>query len=207
MEALVIIDVQNDFCPGGKLAVPGGDEIIPIINSLLPHVKHVIQTQDWHPQEHLSFASNHTDTSEYDSIPLSYGDQILWPDHCVQGTAGAEFHPELITNSTQLIVRKGFRKEIDSYSAFFENDQHTKTGLDGFLKNLGISKLFLCGLATDFCVKWSALDAIKLGYNVTLIQDAVRAINLNNSEALAFQEMKEAGISFISSKDLKASIG
>lgn len=202
MEALIIIDVQNDFCPGGKLAVPKGDEIIPIINSLLPRFSHVVQTQDWHPRDHLSFASNHPGKSEYESVQLSYGDQVLWPDHCVQGTNGADFHPELITDHTQLIIRKGFRKEIDSYSAFFENDQKTKTGLDGFLKNLEIKKLFLCGLATDFCVKWTALDAIKLEYEVHLIEDAVAAIDLNGSEAAAINEMESSGVHFVSSEKL-----
>ncbi len=203
MEALVIIDVQNDFCPGGKLAVPGGDEIVPVINSLLPYFHQVIQTQDWHPQDHTSFASNHSEKSEYETISLDYGEQVLWPDHCVQGSQGAEFHPVLITNDTRLIVRKGFRKEIDSYSAFFENDQRTKTGLDGFLSSLGITKLFLCGLATDFCVKWSALDACKLGYEVSLIEDAVKAIDLDGSEAVAINEMKDAGVKFISSDSIK----
>lgn len=203
MDALILIDIQNDFCPGGKLAVPEGDEIIPIVNSLIPYFPHVIQTQDWHPSDHLSFASNHDENSEYDSIDLNYGSQILWPDHCVQGTQGAEFHPDLITHQTQLIVRKGFRKEIDSYSSFFENDKQTKTGLDGFLNSLGIKKLFICGLATDFCVKWSAIDAQKLGYEVYLVEDAVRAIDLNDSESLAFREMKEARVGFISSEKLK----
>lgn len=202
MEALIIIDIQNDFCPGGKLAVPKGDEIIPTINSLLPRFSHVVQTQDWHPHDHLSFASNHPGKSEYESVQLSYGDQVLWPDHCVQGTTGADFHPELITDHTQLTIRKGFRKKIDSYSAFFENDQKTKTGLDGFLKNLGIKKLFLCGLATDFCVKWTALDAIKLEYEVHLIEDAVAAIDLNGSEAAAIKEMESSGVHFVSSEKL-----
>ena len=204
MEALLIIDVQNDFCPGGKLAVTGGDEIIPVINSILPFFNHIIQTQDWHPHDHYSFASNHNEKSEYETISLEYGQQVLWPDHCVQGSEGAEFHPELETTDTLLIVRKGFRKEIDSYSAFFENDQKTKTGLDGFLRSLGIEKLFMCGLATDFCVKWSALDARKLGYKVYLIEDAIKAIDLNGSEKEAVKEMKNAGVHFISTDNLKA---
>lgn len=199
MEALVIIDVQNDFCPGGKLPVPDGDEVVPLINSLLPYFNQVIQTQDWHPLDHSSFSSNHKGKSEYETISLSYGEQLLWPDHCVQGTQGAEFHPGLNTEESRLIVRKGFRKEIDSYSAFFENDQKTKTGLDGFLSSLGIKTLFLCGLATDFCVKWSALDARNLGYEVYVLEDAVRAIDLNGSKASAISEMKDAGVKFITS--------
>ncbi|MBO6524136.1 MAG: bifunctional nicotinamidase/pyrazinamidase [Balneolaceae bacterium] len=203
MEALIIIDLQNDFCPGGKLAVPKGDEIVTTINSLLPYFDQVIQTQDWHPQDHSSFASNQSGKSEYETVSMDYGEQVLWPDHCVQGTRGAEFHPDLKTNDTRMIVRKGFRQEIDSYSVFFENDHQTKTGLDGFLSSFGIKKLFLCGLATDFCVKWSALDALKLGYEVYLIDDAVKAIDLNGSEAAAIKEMKDAGVKFISSDFVK----
>lgn len=203
MQALLIIDVQNDFCPGGKLAVPEGDEIVPIINTLLPCFEQVIQTQDWHPQDHSSFASNHKNKSAYQTVSMDYGEQVLWPDHCVQGTHGAEFHPDLKTNDTRMIVRKGFRKEIDSYSAFFENDHQTKTGLDGCLSSLGIKQLFICGLATDFCVKWSALDARKLGYTVYLVDDGVKAINLNGSEAAAINEMKKAGVKFISSDSVR----
>tara|TARA_R110000868_G_scaffold37111_4_gene131375 strand:+ start:65245 stop:65868 length:624 start_codon:yes stop_codon:yes gene_type:complete len=202
MKALILIDVQNDFCPGGKLAVPNGDEIIQPINRIIPLFGHVIQTQDWHPKDHLSFASNHNGKSEYESIELNYGEQVLWPNHCVQGSFGAEFHSELNTKATQLTVRKGFRKEIDSYSGFTENDHKTKTGLDGFLSSLNINQLFLCGLATDFCVKWTALDARKLGYDVYVIEDAVRAIDLNNSLSIAISEMLDKGVHFVQSENI-----
>lgn len=202
MNALIIIDVQNDFCPGGSLAVAEGDEIITPINSCISSFQYVVQTQDWHPSNHLSFTSNHADKLNYELIDLAYGSQVLWPDHCVQGTHGAEFHKDLITSQTHLIVRKGFRKEIDSYSAFTENDQTTKTGLEGYLKSLGITTLFLCGLATDFCVKWSALDACKLGFKVYVIEDAVRGIDLNNSLQMAMDEMTKVGVRFISSSNL-----
>ncbi len=206
MNALLIIDVQNDFCAAGKLAVPNGDKVIRPINQVIPKFEHIIQTQDWHPKDHLSFASNHEGKSEYEQIELPYGEQVLWPDHCVQGTKGADFHPELNTLHTQLVIRKGFRKEIDSYSAFFENDKTTSTGLHGFLSSLGIKRVFMCGLATDFCVKYSALDAHKLSYDVTLLTDAVQAIDLNNSKDLALAEMKAAGVDFISSGEIDSAL-
>lgn len=202
MNALIIIDVQNDFCPGGKLAVPNGDEVISPINAIIPLFDYVIQTQDWHPEDHLSFASNHDGKLPTDIVRLSYGEQILWPDHCIQGTEGAQFHPDLNTDSTHLTIRKGFRKEIDSYSAFTENDKTTKTGLDGFFTSLEIDRLFFCGLATDFCVKWSALDAIEYNFETYLISDAVRGIDIENSINLAMKEMKETGVHSINSVDL-----
>lgn len=206
MKALLIIDVQNDFCPGGNLAVEKGNEIVPVINSLAEDFEHVVLTQDWHPKEHSSFASNHDGKSAYENISMPYGEQVLWPDHCIQGSAGAEFHPDLNTKQAQMIIRKGFRKEIDSYSAFFENDHQTPTGLDAFLKGFEIDELYLCGLATDFCVKWSALDARKLKYNTTLITDAVKGIDLDGSVEHALKEMKDAGVHFQTSENLKADL-
>lgn len=203
MRALVIVDVQNDFCRGGALAVPYGDQVIAPINKMMPLFDCVVQTQDWHPDDHLSFASNHDQKEAYGTVEMKYGEQVLWPDHCVQGNHGAEFHPELNTTPSQLIVRKGFRQEIDSYSAFFENDHETVTGLHGYLKSRGVDELVITGLATDFCVKWTALDAVKLGYKTILIKDAVRGIDLDDSVAKAFQEMKNAGIQILQSKDLQ----
>lgn len=202
MDALIVIDVQNDFCPGGKLAVPGGNEIISVINSLTPKFEQVIFTQDWHPASHLSFASNHANKSPYESVELEYGNQVLWPDHCIQGSSGAEFHPDLHTWKATLVIRKGFRKKIDSYSAFTENDQQTFTGLHGYLNSIGVRRLFLTGLATDFCVKWSALDAIKYGFETYVITDAIKGINIENSVELAFTEMKDAGVKLINSSDI-----
>ena len=164
MFAFLIIDVQNDFCPGGRLAVADGDKIIPLINGLSPHFQCVVQTQDWHPANHTSFATNHRDKQEYNTVNVEYGEQVLWPNHCVQGSKGADFHPKLDMRSTTMILRKGFRPNIDSYSAFFENDKTTSTGLKGYLDNLGITTVFIAGLATDFCVKWTALDSIASGF-------------------------------------------
>lgn len=203
MRALLIIDVQNDFCPGGKLAVAEGDQIIPIINNLQKQFDHIVLTQDWHPNNHQSFAKNHPDKKPYDTILMPYGEQVLWPEHCVQDSDGAEFHQALHTHSAQCIIRKGFRPEIDSYSAFFENDQQTSTGLHGFLSDQAINELYICGLATDFCVKWSALDAIKLGYTTFLVKDAVRGIDLNNSLEQAFVEMSTNGVQYIQSNDVQ----
>lgn len=197
MKALVIVDVQNDFCPGGALEVPEGDKVIEPINQLIPEFDCIVQTQDWHPKEHSSFASNHDDKNPYDTIDMDYGEQVLWPDHCVQGTEGANFHSNLNTTASHLIVRKGFRKHIDSYSAFFENDQETVTGLHGYLKERGVDELVITGLATDFCVKWTALDAAKLGYKTSLVKNAVKGIDIEGSVDAAFKEMKEAGVQFI----------
>lgn len=202
MYALLIIDVQNDFCPGGKLAVPNGDDVIAPINKLSRLFECVVQTQDWHPLDHTSFASNHIDKEPYDSIELPYGEQILWPNHCVQESRGAEFHPYLENKNTSMIIRKGFRKEVDSYSAFFENDKMTSTGLKGYLDSLDVTTVFIVGLATDFCVKWTALDAIKSGYKTYLIGDAIKGIDIDNSVELAMKEMYESGVEFINSSYL-----
>jgi nicotinamidase/pyrazinamidase len=193
MKALLIIDVQNDFCPGGALEVPNGDAVVPVINKLIPHFDHVLQTQDWHTNDHLSFASSHAGKSPYDTIEMDYGEQVLWPDHCIQGSRGANFHSDLNTTQTELILRKGFRKEIDSYSAFFENDNETATGLTGYLRERKIDHLFVAGLATDFCVKWSVLDGLKQGFGVTVIEDGVKGIDIEGSVDAAWKEMTEAG--------------
>jgi nicotinamidase/pyrazinamidase len=193
-EALIVIDVQNDFCPGGALAVSGGDEVVPVINRLIERFEHVVLTQDWHPAGHSSFASTHPGKEPFSSIDMPYGPQTLWPDHCVQGTKGAEFHPDLVWTKAELVVRKGFRKAIDSYSAFFENDHRTPTGLGGYLRERGVTKVTLAGLATDYCVAYSALDAAKLGLEVTVIMEASRAIDLGGSLALMTEKMKDAGV-------------
>lgn len=202
MDALLIIDVQNDFCPGGALEVPNGDKVVPVINKLARHFDNVIQTQDWHPEGHSSFASSHEGKGPFETIQMPYGEQVLWPDHCVQSTRGSDFHPDLITNPTQLIIRKGFRKEIDSYSAFYENDMETPTGLTGYLNERRIDNLFACGLATDFCVKWSVIDGLKEGFKVTVVEDAVRGIDMDGSVEKAWNEMEEAGAERITSEQL-----
>ncbi|WP_170391288.1 bifunctional nicotinamidase/pyrazinamidase [Ruegeria arenilitoris] len=191
--ALIVIDVQNDFCPGGALAVPNGDEIVAPINAMMPDFDAVILTQDWHPAGHSSFASSHPGKAPYDLVEMPYGPQVLWPDHCVQGTPGAEFHPDLRTDA-DLILRKGFRSAIDSYSAFFENDRTTPTGLEGYLRTRGIDRLTLVGLATDFCVHYSAVDAARLGFDVTVRTGACRAIDLDGSLAAAEQAMRDTGV-------------
>lgn len=200
MEALLIVDVQNDFCPGGALAVPGGDEIVPLVNDLAGQFDHVLQTQDWHPPGHQSFASSHPGRDPYDVIDADYGEQVLWPDHCVQGTDGAAFHPDLDTTQAELIIRKGFRPEIDSYSAFYENDGTTPTGLAGYLREREIDTLYVCGLATDFCVKWSALDGRDEGFDVYVIEDTTRGIDQEGSLAAAWDEMNDAGVQVVSSE-------
>jgi nicotinamidase/pyrazinamidase len=202
MKALLVVDIQNDFCPGGALAVPNGDTIVPIVNRLIDHFDAVIQTQDWHPAGHQSFASSYYDKDPFDRVELDYGTQVLWPDHCVQGSKGAEFHPELNTRKSQVIIRKGFRKQIDSYSTFFENDQKTATGLTGYLKERGISDLYTTGLATDFCVKWSVLDGIDEGFTMHIIEDAVKGINLDGSLDQAWKEMKNKGVNVIKSGEI-----
>lgn len=202
MEALLIVDVQNDFCPGGALEVENGDKIIPVVNKLSEQFAAVIQTQDWHPENHSSFASNHDGKQPYETIEMEYGEQVLWPDHCVQGSRGADFHPDFNVTNSQLIIRKGFREELDSYSAFYENDNETTTGLTGYLKKRSIDKLFVCGLATDFCVKWSVLDGIKEGFEVVVIEDAVKGIDIDGSVEEAWEEMEKAGAEHISSDDL-----
>lgn len=200
--ALIVIDMQNDFCPGGRLAVPNGDTIIPIINLLVEHYEHIILTQDWHPRGHLSFASSHPGKVPYDTVKLDYGEQILWPDHCIQGTPGAQFHANLKTAPAELILRKGFRRDIDSYSAFCENDHKTVTGLAGFLKERGIKTLYIAGLATDFCVHWSIVDGCRRGFEIYLIEDATAGINTNGSMDYAMTQIREAGAQFISARDL-----
>ena len=194
MEALVVIDVQNDFCPGGALAVPEGDAVVAPINALMGAFDAVILTQDWHPAGHSSFASEHPGKAPMETIDMPYGPQVLWPDHCVQGSPGAAFHPDLETTRADLIIRKGFRREIDSYSAFFENDHETPTGLEGYLRTRGIDALTMVGLATDFCVNFSAVDAAKLGFAVTVREDLCRGIDLNGSLAAAREGMARAGV-------------
>ena len=194
MRGLIVIDVQNDFCPGGALAVPEGDQIVAGINALIPSFDAVVLTQDWHPKGHSSFASLHAGKAPYDMIDMPYGPQVLWPDHCIQGTQGAEFHEDLDTARADMIIRKGYNPAIDSYSAFFENDRTTPTGLTGYLKTRGISDLTMVGLATDFCVNFSAVDAAKLGFTVTVISDLCRAIELDGSLAAAQDGMKTAGV-------------
>lgn len=193
-KALIVIDVQNDFCPEGALAVPQGDEIVSGINALMHDFQAVILTQDWHPAGHSSFASSHEGKAPFDLIEMPYGPQVLWPDHCVQGSSGAAFHPALETNRADLVIRKGYNPDIDSYSAFFENDQTTPTGLEGYLRTRGITDLTLVGLATDFCVNFSAQDAAKLGFDVTVDLALCRGIDLEGSLAAALSAMKKAGI-------------
>jgi nicotinamidase/pyrazinamidase len=192
--ALIVTDVQNDFCPGGALAVAGGDEVVAPINALIQRFDNVVLTQDWHPAGHSSFASSHPGSAPFSSIEMPYGPQTLWPDHCVQGSAGAAFHKDLVWTKAQLVIRKGFRKHIDSYSAFFENDRKTPTGLAGYLRERDIGKLVLTGLATDFCVGYSALDAARLGFEVSVVMDASRAIDLNGSLETAKRQMRAAGV-------------
>jgi nicotinamidase/pyrazinamidase len=196
-KALIVIDIQNDFCPAGALAVNGGDEIIPAVNHLINEFEHVILTQDWHPAGHSSFSSSHPGMNPFDIVQVSYGAQTLWPDHCLQGTKGAEFHPALEWTKAELIVRKGFRKSIDSYSAFYENDRITPTGLGGYLKERAISDLTIVGLATDFCVSYSAIDARKLGFAVTVRLDSCRAIDLDGSFVRMQNEMISAGVTLL----------
>ncbi len=196
-DALIVIDVQNDFCPGGALAVAGGDAVVPLINAMIGDFATVVLTQDWHPANHSSFAANHLGAEAYSMVDMPYGPQVLWPVHCVQGTRGADFHPRLQTDNGHMTLRKGFRAGIDSYSAFFENDRVTPTGLDGYLRSRGIAAVTLVGLATDFCVAYSALDAARLGYHVRLVETACRAIDLNGSLARARAETKAAGVIWV----------
>lgn len=194
MPALIVIDVQNDFCPGGALAVPRGGEIVDGINEMMEGADAVILTQDWHPAGHSSFASAHAGCAHYDVTEMPYGSQVLWPDHCIQGTQGAAFYSSLKTDRADMIVRKGFRPDIDSYSAFFENDHKTPTGLEGYLRTRGISQLLMVGLATDFCVNFSAVDAARLGFHVTVRMDLCRAIDLDGSLKAARDGMTAAGV-------------
>ena len=195
--ALLVIDVQNDFCPAGALAVVGGNEIIPHINEEMAKYDCVVLTQDWHPKGHSSFATSHEGKNPLELIKMPYGDQVLWPDHCVQGSKGAEFHPDLNIEQANAIIRKGSNPRIDSYSAFFENDRKTPTGLDGYFKSLEIENINLVGLATDFCVNYSAQDAANLGYKVSVLEKMCRAIDLNGSLAAAKSEMQNCGVEFV----------
>ncbi|NIZ09710.1 bifunctional nicotinamidase/pyrazinamidase [Pseudooceanicola sp. HF7] len=195
-EALIVIDVQKDFCPGGALAVPKGDDIVPGINQLMTEYGAVILTQDWHPAGHSSFASSHPDAAPMTLTQMPYGPQVLWPDHCIQGSDGANFHPDLAVDRADLIIRKGFNPKVDSYSAFFENDKITPTGLEGYLRTRGLQKLTFVGLATDFCVNYSAVDAVQLGFEVTVRTDLCRGIDMDGSLPAALEEMAEAGITF-----------
>lgn len=195
--ALIVIDAQVDFCPGGRLAVAGGDEIIAPINDLMADYDSVVLTQDWHPAGHASFADNHPGAEPFSTVQMDYGPQVLWPQHCVIGSPGAAFHPALAVDVADLVIRKGFRPGIDSYSAFFENDHRTRTGLEGYLRERGLMRVDFVGLAHDFCVAWSAIDAAKLGFTVRVIEDATRAIDLNGSRAAAREAMRAAGVTLI----------
>lgn len=196
-DVLLVIDVQRDFCPGGQLAITDGDAVVPAINALAPLFEHVILTQDWHPANHASFASQHAGKQPFNQIELGYGAQTLWPDHCVQNTLGAEFHPGLsaeVFKRTELILRKGFRRDIDSYSAFVENDQQTTTGLAGYLRERGFARIFIAGLAYDYCVRFSAVDAVGAGFEAWVIQDACRSVGPGSSEEAATRAFEESGV-------------
>jgi nicotinamidase/pyrazinamidase len=193
-DALLVIDVQNDFLPGGALNVPGGRNVIAPINRMIAIFPHVVVTQDWHTRDHASFATRHPGKAPYDTVEMPYGPQVLWPDHCVQGTPGADLAPDLDARRAGLLIRKGHAPEVDSYSAFLEADRTTRTGLAGYLRERGIARLFLCGLATDFCVLWSALDARQAGFDVAVVQEATAAIDLDGSKKKKLTEMRQAGI-------------
>ena len=200
--ALIVVDVQNGFTPGGNLAVANADEIIPNINEIATYFENIIITQDWHPEDHISFAQNHANKNPFDTVELDYGTQVLWPSHCVQGTHDAELHQDLKLSTAQLIIRKGFHRHIDSYSAFMEADHKTTTGLSGYLKERAIDTVFVVGIATDFCVAWTAIDAVTLGFKTFVIADATKGIDLNGSLQQAWQDMLEAGVHRINMKDL-----
>lgn len=200
-DVLLVVDVQNDFCPGGALAVPDGDAVIAPVLRCAQYFEHIILTQDWHPEGHASFASSHPGKRPYEQVDMTFGPQTLWPEHCVQGSQGAEFHPALDLPQTELILRKGFRREIDSYSAFFENDRITPTGLFGYLMERKLGRVFLAGLAYDYCVGYSALDARRLGLPSVILRDACRAIGLNGSAAKMEVELAEAGVRLMESTD------
>jgi nicotinamidase/pyrazinamidase len=202
--ALIVIDVQNDFCPGGALAVAEGDLVVAEINRLTGGFPVCVLTQDWHPAHHRSFAVNHPQGEPFSTVMMPYGEQVLWPAHCVQGTPGAEFHPDLEVDAADLVLRKGFHEGLDSYSAFFENDRTTPTGLAGYLRERGVRRLWLAGLATDFCVADSAIDGAAAGFEVTVLEDACRAIDLDGSLAAAMRRMSERGVGFGRAADLPA---
>jgi nicotinamidase/pyrazinamidase len=203
-DVLIVVDVQNDFCPGGALAVADGDQVVDVLHGVAPAFEHIILTQDWHPPGHHSFACVHQGKRHFDLIEVAHGMQTLWPDHCVQGTWGAEFHPSLHLPQVELILRKGFRPHIDSYSAFFENDRTTPTGLGGYLRERGLTRVFLAGLAYDYCVGYSALDARRLGFEAVIVRDACRAIDLDGSVAKIESEFAQAGVVLIESATLDA---
>lgn len=196
-EALIVVDVQNDFCPGGALAVDRGDQVVPVVNDLIARFEHVVLTQDWHPEGHSSFASEHPGAKPFETVAMPYGAQTLWPDHCIQGSEGAQFHSGLEWAKAELVIRKGFRRAIDSYSAFFENDHETPTGLSGYLRERGIERVALVGLATDFCVGFSALDAVRQGFGATVMLDGCRGIDLDGSLAAMTQKMRAAGVRLV----------
>jgi nicotinamidase/pyrazinamidase len=201
-DVLLVVDVQNDFIPGGALPVKEGDLIVPLVNQIAAGFEHVIMTQDWHTPGHISFASAHSGKKPFETTKLAYGTQVLWPDHCVQGTAGADFHKDLKIPHAELIIRKGYRKQMDSYSAFFEADGKSTTGLSGYVRDRGFRQVFLVGLATDFCVCWSALDARKVGLGALVVEDACRGIDTNGSLAKAWDQMTKAGVKRVRSADL-----
>jgi len=198
-DCLLVVDMQNDFMPGGALAVPRGDEVVPLVNRIAAQFAVVALTQDWHPAGHASFASSHAGRKPFETMRLAYGEQVLWPDHCVQGTPGAALHTGLDIPHAQLVIRKGHHRKVDSYSAFLEADRKTKTGLDGYLKSRGVKRVFCAGLATDFCVAWTAMDARRFGLQAVVIEDACRAIDTGGSLAAAWQGMKRAGVRRVSS--------
>jgi nicotinamidase/pyrazinamidase len=201
-DVLLVVDIQNDFCPTGALAVPRGDDIVPLVNRLAARFPHVVLTQDWHPVGHHSFASSHPGRRPYDKIAVSYGEQILWPDHCVQGTPGAEFHPRLQIPKAELVLRKGFRHDIDSYSAFYENDHRTPTGLVGYLRERGLDRVFIVGLALDFCVRYSAQDAHIEGFDVVVVEDACRGIDVDGSIAATRRDFAALGVAMVGTEQV-----
>ena len=201
-DVLLVIDVQNDFCPGGQLAVPGGDDVVPVINHLISQFDHVVLTQDWHPAGHSSFASSHAGADPFSQITMAYGAQTLWPDHCIQGSAGAAFHQNLMWDKAELVIRKGFRPQIDSYSAFFENDKKTPTGLTGYLRERGFARVLTCGLAFDFCVRFSAEDARTQGFECLVIEDACRAIDMDGSAAATREAFAQQNVELIVASDI-----
>lgn len=201
-DVLLVVDVQNDFCPGGALSVPRGDELVPVVNRLAQRFPHVVLTQDWHPPGHLSFASSHPGRKPYDAITVSYGTQILWPDHCVQDTPGAQFHTDLHIARAELVLRKGYRSDIDSYSAFYENDRRTPTGLAGYLRERAFTRIFIAGLAFDFCVRYSAQDALREGFTVVVIEDACRGIDVDGSVAATRRDFAAAGVTIMTAEHI-----
>ena len=203
-DVLIAVDVQNDFCPGGALAVPRGEEVVPIINSLAARFRSVVLTQDWHPRGHLSFASSHPGKQPFETIAAPYGPQVLWPDHCIQDTPGARFHPALDVPHAGLVLRKGMNRAVDSYSAFYENDRTTATGLAGYLRERGLSRIFIAGLAFDFCVRYSAEDARREGFTVFVIEDACRGIDVDGSVAATRESLAALGVPCLATLDFAA---